>query len=90
MAALCAVPLDLIERLAQSGRTDALLVPCKAAGLGWVTVRAILELAQQAQAIAEHDMDIAMKEFEKLSQPTAARVLRFWQVRQTTTAQAAE
>ena len=32
LAALCAVPLDLVERLAQSGRTDALLVPSKAAG----------------------------------------------------------
>jgi uncharacterized protein (DUF2336 family) len=90
LAALCAVPLDLIERLAQSERTDALLVPCKAAGLGWVTVRAILELRGRQNAIAPHDMDAAMKEFAKLSPSTAARVLRFWQVRQTATAQAAE
>jgi len=90
LAALCAVPVDLIERLAQSGRTDALLVPCKAAGLGWVTVRALLDLRSRHNAIADHDVDTAMKEFAKLSQPTAARVLRFWQVRQTATAQAAE
>jgi uncharacterized protein (DUF2336 family) len=84
LAALCAVPLELIERLAQSGRTDALLVPCKAAGLGWATVRAILDLRSRHNAIADHDMEIAMTEFAKLSTPTAARVLRFWQVRQTT------
>lgn len=90
LAALCSVPIELIERLAQSGRTDALLIPCKAAGLDWVTVRAILKLRGRHDTIASHDMDVAMEEFGKLSQPTAARVLRFWQVRQTTTIQAAE
>ncbi len=90
LAALCAVPVDLIERLAQSRRTDALLVPCKAAGFSWATVRALLELRARHNAVADHGMDAAMKEFAKLSQPTAARVLRFWQVRQTTAAQATD
>jgi uncharacterized protein (DUF2336 family) len=90
LAAMCSVPLDLIERLARSGRTDALLVPSKAAGLGWPTVRLLLELCGKRQALAQHDIELAAKEFNKLSAPTAARVLRFWQVRQTTTHQAAE
>jgi uncharacterized protein (DUF2336 family) len=90
LAALCSVPPDLIERLAQSGRTDALLVPSKAAGLGWPTVRLLLELCGKRQALAQHDIELAAKEFNKLSAPTAARVLRFWQVRQTTAVQAAE
>jgi uncharacterized protein (DUF2336 family) len=90
LAALCAVPLDLVERLAQSGRTDALLVPSKAAGLGWPTVKLLLELCGKRQSLAQHDIELAAKEFNKLSAPTAARVLRFWQVRQTTTAQPAE
>jgi uncharacterized protein (DUF2336 family) len=85
LATLCSVPLELIQRLGQSGRLDALLVPCKAAGLGWPTVRALLELRGAGQTVAEHDLDIASKEFSKLSTQTAARVLRFWQVRQTTT-----
>jgi hypothetical protein len=34
--------------------------------------------------VAEHDIELAANEFAKLSQQTAARVLRFWQVRQTT------
>jgi len=87
---MCSVPLDLIERLAHSGRTDALLVPSKAAGLGWPTVRLLLELCSKRQAVGQHDLELAGKEFNKLSAPTAARVLRFWQVRQTTTPQAAE
>ena len=89
-AALCKVPTELIEHLAHSRRTDALLVPCKAAGLGWPTVRVLLDLRSRHNAIAGHDMDFAMKEYGKLSQSTAARVLRFWQVRQTTAPQAAE
>ena len=90
LAALCSVPVDLIERLAQSGRSDALLVPSKAAGLGWPTVKLLLELCSKRQVLAQHDIELAAKEFSKLSAATAGRVLRFWQVRQTTTAPAAE
>ena len=89
LAVLCKVPTELIEHLAHSRRTDALLVPCKAADLGWPTVRVLLDLRSRHNAIAGHDMDFAMRR-GKLSQSTAARVLRFWQVRQTTAPQAAE
>ena len=65
-------------------------VPSRAAGLGWPTVRLLLELCGKRQAIGQHDLELAAKEFNKLSSPTAARVLRFWQVRQATTSQAAE
>jgi uncharacterized protein (DUF2336 family) len=90
IAGLCGVPLDLIERLSRSGRTDALLVPCKAAGLAWPTVRAILELCGRRKALGHCDIELASQEFAKLSAPTAARVLRFWQVRQTTVGQVIE
>lgn len=90
LALLSAVPFDLIERLMHSERSDALLVPCKAAGLGWPTVRAILEMRGTRSAISEHDIESAAVEFAKLSKSTAGRVLRFWRVRQTTQAQAAE
>lgn len=89
IAMLCVVPFDLIDRLMHSERGDALLVPCKAAGFGWTTVRAILELRGTRRAISEHEIEQAAAEFSKLSTPTAGRVLRFWQVRQTTLAQAA-
>jgi uncharacterized protein (DUF2336 family) len=54
LASLGGVPLEPIERLAHSGRSDALLVPCKAAGLGWRTVGAI-----RRQGLAEHDLEHA-------------------------------
>ncbi len=82
LAALCGVPLDLMDRLSQSGRVDGLLVPCKAAGFGWTTVRSVLEVCG-GHPLSEHDATDAAAEFGKLSPATAARVLRFWQVRQT-------
>jgi len=89
VAALCGVSCDLVDRLMRSERADALLVPCKAVNFTWPTVRAILE-ARTRQGSAEQDIEIAANEYAKLSAETAARVLRFWQVRQTTQAQAAE
>jgi len=82
LAALCAVPFDLIDRLMVNPRSDALLVPCKAAGLEWPAVRCLLEM-RAGQSISEHDLAAAAAEFKKLSSQTAARVLRFWQVSQT-------
>ena len=85
LAALCAVPLDLIDRLMANPRNDALLVPCKAAGFGWPTVRALLEMRNTSQKMSEHDAADVAAEYKKLTAQTAARVLRFWQVRQTVT-----
>lgn len=88
IALLCAVPFDLVDGLMHGERADAMLVPCKAAGLGWATVRAIIELRDANRAISKQETELAATEFNKLSAPTAARVLRFWQVRQATQAQA--
>jgi uncharacterized protein (DUF2336 family) len=87
LALLCAVPFDLIDRLLHGDRGDAVLVPCKAAGLGWMTVHAILELRGTRHFISEQEIECAAADFNKLQTSTAARVLRFWQVRQATQAQ---
>jgi uncharacterized protein (DUF2336 family) len=85
LAALCAVPFELIDQLMGSPRDDALLVPCKAAGLGWPAVRNLLEMRNTNHAMSEHDVAAVAAEFKKLTPQTAARVLRFWQVRQSVT-----
>lgn len=89
IALLSSVSCDLVDRLLRSGRADAVLVPCKALSFGWPTVRAILE-ARKSQGCAEQDIENAETEYLKLSASTAARVLRFWQVRQSTQAHAAD
>lgn len=81
LALLCGAPFELIDQLMDSARDDALLVPCKAAGLDWLTVRALLELRGSRHAMSEHDVEAAANEFTKLTPRTAGRVLRFWQVR---------
>jgi uncharacterized protein (DUF2336 family) len=89
IALLCAVSCDLVDRLLRSGRADSVLVPCKSLNFGWPTVRSILE-ARKTQGCGEQDLQAAEHEYLKLSASTAARVLRFWQVRQATQGQPAD
>jgi len=85
LALLCGMPLPLVERLLQSDSREAILVPCKAAGLDRPTVRIIMTGRSVGGASSEHDLDSARTDYFKLSRGNAQRVLRFWQVRQTAT-----
>jgi uncharacterized protein (DUF2336 family) len=84
LSLLCGAPLNLIESLLQSGHREALLVSCKAAALEWPTVRVILTCRSMGRTMSDQDLDSARTDYYKLSQSNAQRVLRFWQVRQTT------
>jgi uncharacterized protein (DUF2336 family) len=88
IATMTGAPFEMIDRVMCGGRTDAALVPCKAAALGWPTVRSILEMRGSRLAAGEHDIESASAEYARLSASTAQRVLRFWQVRQSTSGQA--
>jgi uncharacterized protein (DUF2336 family) len=91
IAEMTGAPFEMIDRVMGGMRTDAALVPCKAAALSWPTVRSVLEMRGPRLANAEHDIEVASFEYAKLSTATAKRVLRFWQVRQSASAgQAAE
>jgi uncharacterized protein (DUF2336 family) len=83
LALLCGAPLPLVESLMQKESREAILVPCKAAGLQWPTVRMIMSCRSVGGAASEHDVESARTDYFKLSQTNAQRVLRFWQVRQT-------
>ena len=83
LSLLCGAPLKLVENLLQSDHREALLIPCKAAKLEWPTVRVILNCRSVGHTGSDHDLDRAQSDYKKLSPNTAARVLRFWQVRQT-------
>lgn len=78
---LCSVPCELIDRLMHGELYNALLVPCRAGGLEWPTVRNILKNRPAPQPISERDLGRAAIEYEKLSQTTALRVMRFWHAR---------
>ncbi len=73
-------PTDMMMRLLEGLRTDLLLIPCKAAGLGWAAVEAILCHWPVKHRIDEATLTLAMKDYGKLSVETANRTLRFWQL----------
>lgn len=78
LAILCSAPIDLIERMFNDGRNEALLIPCKAAGLSWLTLRALLHANAGNTSIPEEDLNKVKTDYIRLSQATAQRVLRFW------------
>jgi len=81
LSVLCSVSLDVIDRLMDSERFDAMFIPCKAGGLGWNTTRAVIKLHARNQLVSSASYDEARGEFNKLTKATADRVLRFWQAR---------
>jgi uncharacterized protein (DUF2336 family) len=82
LARLCSASLKMIAALMVGLRNDALLVPCKAAGLKWTTTEAILRKRHSNHRISDHVMEIARGDYDRLSIATAQRTLRFMQVRE--------
>jgi uncharacterized protein (DUF2336 family) len=83
LAALCSVPIEVVDRLMGGERPDPVLILCKSAGWGWPTVRAIILSRPNAKGTSSQGLDNAFANFERLSASTAQRVMRFWQVRQS-------
>jgi hypothetical protein len=75
------VAYKIIEPLMQSPRSDGLLVPCKAARFSWPTVSMILQKRFANHSISDQELEKAKADYIRLSQATAQRTLRFWQVR---------
>ncbi len=85
LSLLSGAPMPLLENLLQSEHREAILVPCKAAKLEWPTVRTILSSRSVSRTMSDLDVESARTDYFKLSTSGAQRVLRFWQVRRTTT-----
>jgi len=84
LAVLSSGSFELVDHLMHGDRIDPLLVPCKAAGLEWSTVRTILKMKSADHPISEMDLEPIRTEYAKLSMSTAGRVLRFWRVHEKT------
>jgi uncharacterized protein (DUF2336 family) len=83
LASLCAVPIEVVDRLMSGDRPDPVLILCKSAGWGWPTVKAIIIARPGGHNTSNQGLDTAYANFERLSPTTAQRVMRFWQVRRT-------
>jgi len=82
LALLCSVSVDIIDRLMDLDRPDALLIACRSAGLEWSTTREIISLQARDQEISEAGFRRARENFNNLTKSSADRILHFWQSRQ--------
>jgi uncharacterized protein (DUF2336 family) len=80
LADLCAVPIDVVDRLMAGERPDPILILCKSIGWGWPAARAIIGARLGRKANSSQGLDDAYSNFERLTSATAARVIRFWQM----------
>lgn len=80
VSVLCGVPVETADRLMAGDRPDPILILCKATDYSWSTVKAIIMSRPSARGTSNHSIDSAFANFEKLSNSTAQRVVRFWQV----------
>ena len=83
LATLCVVPVEVVDRLMSGERADPVLILARAAGFGWPTVREIIGARPGIRSNGDM-LNAALENFERLTAPTAQRVVRFWQVRQGT------
>jgi uncharacterized protein (DUF2336 family) len=81
LAALAKVPINVVDRLMSGDRPDPVLILCKAAGLGWSTVKEIFQVHPNGEDISHHGLNEAFANYSRLSTSTARRVVRFWQMR---------
>ena len=83
LATLCAVPVEVVDRLMSGERADPVLILSRSAAFGWPTVREVISARPGAKATVQV-LDAAHENFDRLTAATAQRVVRFWQVRQGT------
>jgi uncharacterized protein (DUF2336 family) len=83
LATICAVPVEVVDRLMNGERTDPVLILARAANFNFTTVKAIIE-GRTGNKPSPQVIDAARENFDRLTSATAQRVVRFWQVRQGT------
>src|SRR5262249_27848997 len=74
-------PVDLVERALLDEGTDLVLILARAAGCSWLTAKALLLMTAAKRRLSEAALQKACVSFERLSEETAKRVLKFHEVR---------
>ncbi|MBV8925063.1 MAG: DUF2336 domain-containing protein [Bradyrhizobium sp.] len=81
LAELSKSSIEIVRPLMQSLRSDGILVPCKAAGLDWQTVRAVLDCRFSTGVTAEAEAAELRRQYALLTTENAQRMLNLWKVR---------
>ena len=85
LSVLSSLKHELIETLVDADEPGGLLIVCRAIGITWHPISAILKMRCGEEGLGPEKLLRAHSDFGNLSKPTAERVLRFWQVRQRLT-----
>jgi uncharacterized protein (DUF2336 family) len=81
IAVMASARIDVVAEILTGVRNDAVLVPCKAADLSWPTVEAVLRTRRTPNPVSDQVIELARKDYARLSAETAQKTLRFLQVR---------
>ncbi|QCK85657.1 DUF2336 domain-containing protein [Phreatobacter aquaticus] len=81
LSLLCGVKIDMVERLFLGERPDPILILARSIGLAWPTLKAILKIRPGSAGTSETGIEEIRETYAKLTANTALRVLRFWQIR---------
>ena len=80
LAVLNDVPVEMIARLLEGARSDLILIPCRSGRLNWPTVETILRNRPAPFPVDDQTLEVAQRDYRKLSLETAQRTIRFWQL----------
>ena len=81
LAFLCGVPIDVVETAMLEEQADMVLILAKAAGLSWTTAKFVVLLRAAHHGVSAHELEQALQNYERLSDETAHRAVRFYQRR---------
>jgi uncharacterized protein (DUF2336 family) len=77
LAMMCALPVDVIERVMVQDLEETIMIVAKAIGLSWSTVKVVLRLCAGDQGLSEQALGRSLAVFSKLKQETAQQVVEF-------------
>lgn len=81
LAQLAAIPSETIKNVVRQGAEDGLLIICRASGIGWPSVRALLNSRAWPRSPEETELKNLSDRYFRLSSVSAQRVLLFMKAR---------
>jgi uncharacterized protein (DUF2336 family) len=82
LALLGRFPVELVERGLLDENPDILLILAKAAGCSRLTTKALMLMRVAGRGMSAHDIEAALTSFDRLSAPTANRIINYYVKRQ--------
>jgi uncharacterized protein (DUF2336 family) len=76
-AILCALPIDVIERVMVQDRADTILIVAKAGGLSWPTAKSLLALCAGKTPISPYALGQQYAVFNRIKRSTAQQIIAF-------------